>query len=272
MARHRRDGCPMSASPMTAVALDGGVELSTTAKGLKWPEIRRYAYGSVFQVPDTEQRLWVFRFGAVVLDGVAELDSALLDVVAEAAGRKILPDTADTYQIEVISDPSQKPQVRWERVQIPEGSAAVRNAVALLIGQSTALERYEHSADQLLEEALVLSRQLERRGRAPRGDKKELKRIGRITSDRLELATLFYILDRPEEAWEDPAVDHLYGVLFQNLELGDRHQATLRKLEAVERVTDMVVTLWHGRMSNSLEWAVVILIILEIVLPILEKI
>ena len=70
----------------------------------------------------------------------------------------------------------------------------------------------------------------------------------------------------PDEAWDDPQVARLFDDLSHNLELGERHKAMLHKLSAVEHGCESAIDLWHGRRSNALEWAIVLLIVVEIVL------
>ncbi len=257
---------PPQGKPTTAIALDGRVDIAAAAQRLVWPELRRYAYGSVYHV-EAQGRLYLFTFGAVVQEGVDTLDEEVLSVLEEAVGRKFLHETEETYHVIISSDQvGSSPRVGWDQVVIPEGSPELLGAVALLLGQSAALERYEKAADELIDEALLLAHELRQFGRIPRASRAQIRRVGRFTTDRLELARLFYLIDQPEETWEDRSVAVLYNALFSNLELKERHQAVLQKLQAVENVTDSVINVWQARVSNRLEWAIVLLFVLEIVI------
>lgn len=259
-----------SMMPVTAVALAGGIDVAAAAKRLRWPEMRRYAYGSVYEIDGA--RLYLFHFGAVVLEGVGSIDPALLEVIADAVGQKVLPETADTYSVRFdVEHPEQSARVGWDQVVIPEAAPGLLGAVALLLAQSAALERYEKGAETLIKEALVLSRKLESVTGA-RARSEDLRRVGRITSYRLELAGMFYLLDRPEETWEDARVAALYDALFRNLELRERHDTVVLKLQAVEQATEIVLNAWQNRVSNRLEWAIVLLICLEIVLALFKAV
>lgn len=256
---------------MTTVALDGRVELERVRQALGWTELRRYAYGSVYALPG-EEKLYVFTSGALVHEGRAGIDDALRAQLEPALGRRLLPDTAETYYLSV--DPSREagaPRVGWDQVSIPEATPELSSAVALLLAQSAALERYERAASSLLDEALRLSRELALRGQLPRSGRAVAQQLGRIVGDRLELARWFYVFDRPAETWEDPRVASLYDALFANLELAQRHQSVLHKLEALERAAQIVVDLWQGRRAAWLEYAVVGLIAVEIALALLVK-
>ncbi len=255
--------------PMTVIALDGRVDLASASERLRWPELRRYGYGSVYSVDD--QRVYLFRFGAIAVEGSPRIDEGTLRVVQNAVGRSVLPDTIESYSVLVDPARAGDPRIGWDQVVVPERSHELMSAVALLLGQSAALERYEKAAQPIIEEALSLSRSLARNGTVPRANPAQVRLIGRLTSIRLELASLFYLLDRPEETWDDPQVAKLHDALFNNLELQIRHQAMLQKFALIENVTDVVIATRQNIVSNRLEWAIVILIVLEIVMAALGK-
>jgi len=241
--------------------------LASLAVDPGWNELRRYPYCRAYEVA-SGQTVFLFRFGALVCDGARRISTELRSEVQRVAYRRLLPATEDTYFIAI--DPGcSGARVGWDRVVIPERHADLVAAVALLLAQSVALERYENTADSLLEQTLVLSRDLAQRGRLPRGIRGLVERVGRLTGDRLELARWFFLVDRPEATWQDARVAQLYDVLFANLELQQRHQAMLHKLEAVEAATQAALDMWHGRRANALEWAIVWLIVVEIVFGVL---
>jgi required for meiotic nuclear division protein 1 len=254
---------------MTAIALDGRIDLVAATQRLAWGVVRHYAYGVAFDVEEFG-RVFLFDFGAVVVDGVNKIPPALSETIEKSVGRKPLLETEETYKIAVDPERSGPPRVGWDQVVVPSREPGLISAMALLLGQSAAIERYEKAADDLIEAALPPARFLADRGRVPGESRALIQRIGRLTTDRLELANLFYLLDRPEETWEDARIAQLYDGLFSNLELKERHLAMLNKLEAVERVTDLTLNIWLGHLSNRLEWAIVVLIIVELVLAVFK--
>ena len=258
-------------TPITTVALDRRIDLDAAGSKLAWSAPRRHAHGVVYDLDD-DARLYLFDIGAVVLEGLATMKPSLVSEIEQATQATLLADTVETYQLRIDPERTGRPRVGWDEVVIPEASPMLVEAVALLLAQSAALERYETGAERLLQETLVLARQLEARGRPLRTTKKQLRRVGRLTGDRLELARYFYLLDRPEVTWEDADAAQLYDSLFRNLELEERHGAVLQKLATVEATVQMVVNLWHGSLSNRLEWAIVVLIVVEITLALLELI
>ncbi|MGK0202601.1 MAG: putative Rmd1/YagE family protein [Planctomycetota bacterium] len=256
---------PGNSLPITAVALDNRIDWASFGPAKEWHEKRSYPYGRSYTL-GADTSLFLFSLGAVVYEGAGQIPEQLRAAIEGCTKRRFLPATEETYFIAV--DPQAKQgaaRVGWDRVVIPERRPELVAAVALLLAQSVALERYEITADSLLDQTMLLSRDLAQRARLPHGTRELAERLGRLTGDRLELARWFFLVDRPAETWEDSGVAQLYDVLFANLELRQRHDAMLHKLGAVERATQSALDMWHGRRSNALEWAIVVLIVVEIV-------
>jgi hypothetical protein len=244
------------------VALDARVDLDRAVECLEWDVVRRTSYGLALRGPEG-QSLYVFEFGALVAD---ERAAERFESLASSLDRRLLPDTREAWLIgiDAMIGPD-GPRAGWDRVVVSEGTPERLAAIALLIGQSAALERHELAVDRLLEEVGRVTDELAR-GRSPRRSRKMVARIGHINSSRLELARWFFLVSRPDEAWEHPEVASLYDALFRNLELEERHRAVLHKLAVAGEGLETTVDLWHARWNHWLEWAIVILIVVDIVL------
>ncbi|MCA8943466.1 MAG: RMD1 family protein [Planctomycetes bacterium] len=267
----RADAIGESPRPITAVALDRRIDWSRLTTPSDWRELRRYPYGRSYALRD-EATLFVFGFGAVVCDGRATIQEFGREVEA-CTGAVMLEPTKETYFISVDSSATESGmRVGWDRVVIAERRPELVAAVALSLAQSVALERYEVAVDSVLDRTLELSARLAKSGRLRFSTRGLIERVGRLNADRLELARWFYLIDRPEETWENPRVAQLHDALFANLELRQRHDAMQHKLSTAERATQSALELWHGRRSNALEWAIVWLIVVEIVLGVWDRI
>ena len=251
--------------PLTAVSLDGRLDLTGMGFPPDWQPVHRGPGECAWRRGGV--RVWLFSFGAVVLENRAELDADLRRVVEGVTSRVCLDATAETVLL--LVDPARdplRPRVGWDRVVVRDAEASTLAAVAHLLGQSAALDRYAQEADRLLSEVSELAQELARTSALPRSGRALGRRIGGIIASRLELARWFVLLDRPESAWSDPRIYELHEALAANLELRERHEAILHKLEAVEEAVDTLTDLWHGRRTLTLEMTVVLLIVTEIVL------
>lgn len=263
---------PPDGSPIVAIALDGRVELAATAAALAWPEVRRYPYGVALEDPDG-MRVFVFRFGAVVAVGRRRLPDAMRQALEAASGRQLLVETADVWTIVAgAAAPGRPLRVGWDRVVLPSLTPELVAVTAMLLGQSAAVERFEATADQLVRSAREMSEALVAHGRPPRSLRPLSVQVGRVNRDRLAMAEQLYILDRPEETWEHPDVSALYDQLLDGLELLRRREALLSKLSTVESATELVIDLWQSRESSRLEWAIVLLIVFEVLFMLAEAV
>jgi len=254
--------------PVTAVSLDGRVDLSMVFLPPDWQPIHRAPNMCAWR--RAHVRLRLYDFGAAVLENRAELEPALRRLVEECTGRTCLEPTVETVLL--LVDPARdplRPRVGWDRVVVRDAEPSTMEAVGHLLGQSAALDRYAQEADRVLVEAHDLAVALERRSALPRSGRALERRIGRIIASRLELARWFLLLDRPESAWADPRIYELHEALSNNLELRERHSAVLHKLEAVEEAVDTLSDLLHGRRALALEAVIVLLILTELGLALL---
>jgi uncharacterized Rmd1/YagE family protein len=190
-------------------------------------------------------------------------------LVENLTGRRRLVETIDAYRLKVDAQ-AQRPLARWDAIIVPRIDDEVIEVCALVVARSAGLERYEKLADPLLDQGLALAMEFGGRGRPPWGTRGMMRRIGALAVQRLELARWFVHLDRPEPAWSDPVVDHLYDVLRDHLELAERHEALVQRIASLEHSLTTILDAWETRRSRVLEWAIVWLIVFEIVLALLH--
>jgi uncharacterized Rmd1/YagE family protein len=253
---------------MCAVALDGRVAMRAVVGNLPWTIVRQSSHAVTCRLPDSAL-LHIFAMGAVVVER-ADLVGDTLATVEAATSRKALMPTRERFAVRL--DPAYgEPVVDWSHVAIAAAEEGVQSAVALVLAQSVALERYERGAEAILDESLALTRELGQRGRPPWRGGLPVRRAANLAADRLELARWFFLLDRPEATWDDPRTARLYDLLFAHFELRDRYEALMHKLAGVQSTLEVIIDLWQSRRSRLLEWAIVALIAFEIGLALLSR-
>src|SRR5436305_1494067 len=73
-----------------------------------------------------------------------------------------------------------------------------------------------------------------------------------------------HLLDKPDETWEDPAVNRIYDELRAEFDLADRFHALELKLRSVQEALELVLDVARDRRLLLLEIAVVLLIGMEL--------
>lgn len=218
--------------------------------------------GSVRLDGPDDRPMWLFGFGAAVVQGDTWSDAEIAWLEARTE-RRVLLRTEDAFRVEV--GPPDTP-MHWNAVHLEEITDRRLGTVALLLAQSAALERYERKADELVGEALTLLRGLRDGERLPWRTRPLNRRIAQISVAHLELASEFWLVDKPDATWDDPVSNRVYEELFDHLELDDRHAAVLHKLEPVGDNLRTVVELRQTAHALWLEIAIVLLIVVEVVL------
>jgi uncharacterized Rmd1/YagE family protein len=82
---------------------------------------------------------------------------------------------------------------------------------------------------------------------------------------RNEVLSRLHLLDKPDEAWEDPAMDRIYDDLRAEFDLVDRYGALEFKLRSIQETLELLVEVARDRRLLMLELAVVFLILLELI-------
>lgn len=252
------------------VAIDGRIEFRLGDKAAAVEAVERSPNRFVYRHRDLH--VFAFAFGAVVVVGTDRLDPDLRAFIERATSRQVLPETLDVYRVVTLSDPSSsaRPRIDWDRIAVARIDAHVLEIVALLLARSAGLERYERAAEPLLEQGLQLAREFAGHGRTPWRATEMVRRIASLSVQRLELTRWFVHLDRPDLTWDDATIAWLYDGLADHLDLAERHEALMHRIGSLEESLSNIVRVWEGRRSRALEWAIVWLIVTEIVFALLH--
>ena len=90
--------------------------------------------------------------------------------------------------------------------------------------------------------------------------------IGAAIGTRNEVLSILHLLDKPDEAWDDPGMDRIYDELRAEFDLVDRYRALELKLRSVQEALELVLDVARDRRLVLLEATIVVLIVFEIVL------
>src|SRR5262249_37885051 len=142
--------------------------------------------------------------------------------------------------------------------------------VALTVAQSAAMEYYERLVDQMFARTGVLVERLEKRGTVSVRTRPLHQFIGEALATRSEVFTVLSLLDKPDEAWDDPKMDRIYSELRAEFDLADRYTSLELKLRSVQESLELILDVARERRLILLESAVILLIALEVVLPLVK--
>ncbi|HTB58742.1 MAG TPA: RMD1 family protein [Polyangia bacterium] len=228
-----------------------------------YPEARRRPHELFYRVDNGA--VFVYPFGAIVFrDLTAAVRERELERLRRA--RPGLTRATVIEELNVQEDPGRPPDVADGVLTLDQLTPARASVVALTVAQSAAMEYYERIVEEMFARTDRLVQRMEAHGTVSLRTRPLHKFIGAAISTRNEVLTILHLLDKPDEAWDDPGMNLIYDELRAEFDLVDRYQALELKLRSVQEALELVLDVARDRRLVLLEEAVVVLILLEIVL------
>lgn len=213
----------------------------------------------------------VHDFGAVVFFDVnAEERERTLARVLAKLGPEPHPPLLDDYVLEVREGAS--PEVTFDRAVVPDLDISVVELVSLVLAQSVAMDYYEEDVVEMTKSVDRLSERLAATGRLAGRERPLLRFVGGAMVTRTQVLTTLSLLDAPPITWEREDYDRLYRALRKTFEIDDRYRTLEHKLRMVQDNLALIVDLVQHRRATLLEIVVVLLILIEVLLAVYERI
>jgi uncharacterized Rmd1/YagE family protein len=143
--------------------------------------------------------------------------------------------------------------------------------LSIVLAKSVALERVEEGIDNLLDEIEEIIAKLER-GRLTINNTKLSKTVAAILRFKFNIISYLMLLDKPAITWVNQESENLYTNLEQLFELGVRYDNIKGKSETLMDITEVFTTMTYQKRGHTLEWMVIILIAIELVVALVERI
>lgn len=213
--------------------------------------------------------LFAYSFGAVVFCNVPrerrEQELSRLRAVRPQLRTEVV---RESYRVRVA--PAAPIGVRDGALWVDQLSPSRSEVVALTVAQSAAMEYYESIAERLFARLSEWVGLLEKHGTIPVRTRRLHRFIAEAVGSRNEILAVLHLLDRPDAVWDDPGLGRIYGDLRAEFDLGERYDAVVAKLGAIQESLVLILDVARDRRLVLLEIAVLGLIALEIALGLLQ--
>jgi len=213
--------------------------------------------------------VYIYPFGAIVFRDVA-VPEREAELVRLGRARPGLTSATVIEDFAVREDPGGKAIVSGGALTIDRLTEERASVIALTVAQSAAMEYYERIVEEMFARTGRIVDRLETKGSVPIRTRPLHRFIGTAISTRNEVLSILHLLDKPDEAWDDPGMDRIYDELRAEFDLVDRYQALELKLRSVQEALELVLDVARDRRLVLLEAAIVLLIVLELLLSILR--
>jgi required for meiotic nuclear division protein 1 len=148
-------------------------------------------------------------------------------------------------------------------VILPQLELGAVEIVAEVLAQSVAMDYYADDVAEIEAETDRIAGELRKVGRIPGRVPNTLQFIGLCIATRNDVISTLALFDKPDATWENEQLDRLWNGLRKMLELDDRYRALDAKLRMFQDNLVLLVDLARQRQTFVLEFAVAILIAME---------
>lgn len=209
----------------------------------------------------------IFRYGVVVLIGLLPSEQiTFLETIKPRVSGELAPYEEETAQAQICSDESTEAIPPGGPIFISKLSDDRLLLIADALAKSTALARDERRVAAVFDVIEPFARELAEKGTTPRRRKAMLQLIGNALLVQQRVSGRVAIGEKPDVLWEKPELDRLYARLQDEYELKERLDALDRKLTVISETANALTDIIDTRRSLRLEFAVVVLILLEIII------
>ena len=213
-----------------------------------------------------EARIYIFNFGTVAFFNCPKIKQRqIINKIAKEFNTAMTGLQIDLFAISdtipvKIGDTL---EVDFDLVKIPELNNDALRILALLLSHSVVIDYYEQHVENLLELSNVQFAQIKKRWRIPRETQKLINFLVECMITKQQIITNLFVLDSPDELWENPELDKIYKEMKKMLEISSRFKALDYKLKLIQENLSIIVDLSSTRSNLWLEFIIVVLIVVE---------
>jgi uncharacterized Rmd1/YagE family protein len=216
----------------------------------------------------------LFRYGAVVFFDAAP--AGIADYLRQIGGQirqPFSPGDRETEVLEIRVDPGKeagRESVEGNTLVLADVTLEKLQLVADIMAKSVSLAHYEKNIERQFERIEPFAIDLDHWGRGSRAGRELLQHLGGALLAEHRVVAGARVDDSPELLWDHPELERLWARLRDEFEIRERAAALHGKLTLISRTAETALDLMQHRRALRVEWAIVALIVFEIVLTLVQ--
>lgn len=223
----------------------------------------------LFYKTGPEQFIYVFKYGVVCFLNYDPIKiSEFFQLIIPFCKNPFVEQLSEEFQIETNAKEN---KIGYNKIEIVTSATDIFRLIMLNVSQSVALDYYSEQTTKLLEEANYHTQSLARKGKFGISGNNLKKYIGKTLLLKNRIAENLYIFDSPPETWEDENLNKIDTELKKTFDLQERFRNVSDGLQIVKENLELFKDLLQYRNSTVLEWVIIILILVEVVNLIIDK-
>ena len=208
--------------------------------------------------------VFILNYGVVVFANVDDLQrSTFISFLTKYCINHLENHLEEDFVIEKKEIPY--PEFSYNSLSVSEINNDVIRIAMLQVAQSLAMDFYQEVAQQIFDNSVNLTNQLEIYGRLKISKQKLLKFIGKTLNTKNRIIDNLYIYDTHPVVWEDEFLGKVNDGLLTTFDISIRFKELEYMLKRVESNLSVFVELTNVKESKRLELVVIILILIEVV-------
>ncbi|MBI2742613.1 MAG: RMD1 family protein [Chlamydiales bacterium] len=210
-----------------------------------------------------------FAYGVVILWGFTadeeqELLRFLKDFEKEPHPRPEIDEFTFVY--------GEAMKIEEDEIILQNKSPQTKLAISYGIAQSVKLTIFEEMIQKTIDHTKHLPSSLAKHGKIALTRKEISQKMGEIFIERNFINLHSEILDTPEFFWNHPELEPFYRRTAHYLDVTKRVELLNKRLNVVHELFEVLTSELNHQHSSRLEWAIIGLIIVEVILTILKDI
>lgn len=207
--------------------------------------------------------VFILNYGVVVFANINDVQrSAFISLLTKYCNNNLAHRLQEDFIIE--KKEIAHPVFSYNSLSVKEINDDIIRITMLQVAQSLAMDFYQEVAQQLFDDTVQLTNQLESFGRLKISKRNLLKFIGKTLNTKNRIIDNLYIYDTPSVVWEDELLGKVNGGLTSIFDISIRFKELEYMLKRVESNLSVFVELTNAKESKRLEWIIIVLIFIEI--------
>ena len=172
----------------------------------------------------------------------------------------------------LIEENANETKIGYNKIEVVSSEIEVLRLIMLNVSQSVALDYYSEQTNKLLEETNYHTKSLERKGKLGISGNALKRYIGKTLLLKNRISENLYIFDSPPETWENENLNKIDLGMKKTFDLQERFRQISEGLQIVKDNLELFKDLLQYRNSTVLEWIIILLILVEVLNLIIEKV
>ncbi|HAN77674.1 MAG TPA: hypothetical protein DCQ31_07835 [Bacteroidales bacterium] len=232
-------------------------------------ELLSFDADELFYGTPNSRYIYIVKYGAVAFLGYSDTEmSQFISFLKEYCENPLENRLREEF---IIETNAKADRIGHAQIALTQFDDHVVKIIMLNVAQSVAVDYYAKNAENLLNDTKKFTGLLEKTGSLTISGRKLKRYIGKTINLKSRIAENIYIFNSPPEAWENEYLSRIDLGMKKAFDLHIRNKNIQEDLNLIKENLDLFKDLLQHRNASTLEWIIIILILVEVVNMFIEK-